>query len=572
MQTNTLQSRQAVAAPLSGDPAQVLLVVFFALLLFPLLFILRFLDNNTLVSWQWTISREVFPRLFLLLLTGIPVTAMLARYLPLEKIPLAAIPPIGLVWLSPMWCVSEPLIDAGRYFLQAKYLATYGLPVFLREWGRDLWVWTDLPLTATLYGVIVSLFGEERFWLQAVNSVLFTCSLWVTALVGQRLWDKTTGLAAGILLMSMPLYFVQASFTLNDSHLLFLFVLSILLHLMAVDHGRFSIVAAALSLAALLLTKYSAFFFATIHLVPAVLAGVRGEREKRQRSCLVLLLAFLFVMPFWVMKHEVVLSQLSLLLTYQAEGLGRWRESHLSTFLFHVHPFVVFLALPAMAIACRKKEQAFLFLGWLPLAALALGVGRSRYLFPLLPIMALFAANGLYRFVHSPWARRALLLAILFSSALQAYGGAVPFLQKISMANLQDAGNWIDRHATGPVTVHFLPQSASSGDTYALLPLLDLYTRADLLPAGTRPAPARHRQYQNSLQFTEEMEEARFYRERQRKKTRTHVVLSSQPVDRRTAEDVTRCGQGAIVDRFWRDSAVFRYKALVTMVESDPPC
>ena len=549
-----------------------LLVVFFALLLFPLLFILRFLDNNTLASWQWTISRDLFPRLFLLLIAGMPVTAMLARYLPLEKIPPAVLLPMGLVWLAPIWPVPEPLLDAGRYFLQAKYLATYGLPVFLREWGGDLWVWTDLPLTATLYGVVVSFFGEERYWLQGVNSALFACALWVTALVGQRLWDKTTGLAAGLLLMSMPLYFVQASFVLNDSHLLFLFVLSIFFHLQAVDRGRFSIVAAALSLAALLLTKYSAVFFATVHLAPAVLAWVKGESERRRRSCLVLLLAFLFITPFLVMKHEVVLSQLAMLLTYQAEGLGRWQESYLSTFLFHVHPFVVLLALPAMAIACRKKEQAFFLLGWLPLAALVLGIGRSRYLFPLLPIMALFAANGLYRFVHSPWARRALLLAVLFSSALQAHGSAVPFLQKISMANLRDAGTWIDRHATGPVTVHFLPQAASTGDTYALLPLLDLYTMVELLPAEIRHAPARHRQYQNSLQFTGEMEEARFYRERQRKKTRTHVILSSQPVDPRTAGDVTRCGQVSIVNTFWQDSTIFRYKALVTVVESDRPC
>ena len=93
----------------------------------------------------------------------------------------------------PFWKVPEVIVDASRYFTQAKHLDVYGIGYFLREWGRDINIWTDMPLIPFLYGLIFKLFGESRIYIQAFTTLLFSLTVVLTYNIGKTLWDETVG-------------------------------------------------------------------------------------------------------------------------------------------------------------------------------------------------------------------------------------------------------------------------------------------------------------------------------------------------------------------------------------------
>ena len=65
----------------------------------------------------------------------------------------------------------EMVIDASRYFVQAKYFDLFGPRAFFRDWGGALPAWTDLPLPSLLYGAVFRLCGEHRLPQQVFTSV-----------------------------------------------------------------------------------------------------------------------------------------------------------------------------------------------------------------------------------------------------------------------------------------------------------------------------------------------------------------------------------------------------------------
>src|SRR3990167_2846281 len=101
---------------------QILLISFCALILIPLLYIGRLADDNTLTSWKW-----VFPATGILQVFFVLVPALLCAY-ALSRLRFAGVRAyaflLALSFLSvlPLWQAPETVIDASRYFVQAKHL------------------------------------------------------------------------------------------------------------------------------------------------------------------------------------------------------------------------------------------------------------------------------------------------------------------------------------------------------------------------------------------------------------------------------------------------------------------
>jgi len=202
-----------------------------------LLYALRSLDDNRLVSWA-QMANLVSPSLPLAgLLLMLPIAYGLARF-PLPGPPLLF--PLAFLAFALFWGMPETIVDAARYFTQAKHLAVYGPGFFLREWGGEIDAWTDLPLLPLLYGLIFKYAGEVRLYAQILNSLLFALTVTTTALLAAELWDREIGNLAGVLLLAVPYLFTQTPLLLVDVGAMAFLLLAAYLFLIALRRGGWS--------------------------------------------------------------------------------------------------------------------------------------------------------------------------------------------------------------------------------------------------------------------------------------------------------------------------------------------
>ena len=478
------------------------------------LYVARSLDDNRLTSWRWAFAAEdALP--WALLLAFAVLFAHVAGFAgsrlrrPALALFASAFAATALLWPEP-----EVIVDAARYFTQAKQAEAYGAAYFLRAWGGEIPAWTDLPLVPLLYGAIFSVLGEERVYIQAFTSLLFAGTAVLTYWLGRALWSEGVGLAAGALLLGMPYLLVQVPLMLVDVPTMFFVTAAVCATLAAVRHGGPARVAlASLAIAAALGTKYSAWLMLSVLPVVA-LAGARVAPDAVLRragavAAVSVLLAGLVLFP----AAEVVGAQLALLRDYQAPGLRRWEESLVSTFLFQIHPFVTLAAAASLFLAWRARDARYAIVAWLPLLTLALGIRRARYLIPMLPMLALMAAYGLQA-IRGVELRRHAVLCVVASSLAIALFGFLPFLLGSSAVNLKHAGAYLDTLSDEAIEVVVLPQVHASVNPAISVPLLDLHTGKRLVSGAASSAPPPGESARSSLRFTWEYRSPAYYRAR----------------------------------------------------------
>ena len=472
------------------------LVVVVALATFFTLWLFRAYDDNRLVSWRWAFADTGAVELLSLLVLALVLAVLLSRRQPAVR----ATPIIlfVLAWLAalPFWSGPEPIVDSARYFTQAKHLALHGPAYFATQWGREIAAWTDLPLVPFLYGVILSLFGEERLYLQAFTTLLFAATVVLTYLIGRALWHERLGWHGALLLLAMPYLLTQVPLMLVDVPTMFFFTAAVYAVIQALARAGAWIPAAAALVAAAALTKYSVWPMLAAALA-AILLGQRWQPAVVVRAGAVIAGGGLALAIYIVAAQDVVAAQLALLHDYQAPGLGRWRESLASTFLFQIHPFVTVAALLSLFLAWKRRDARYAVLGAPWLVMLVFASGRIRYLLPLFPLLALMAAYGLELMRHARLERLIVWCAVTTSVAIAAFG-YLPFLRQTSAANLENAGTFLDRLADQTVEVFTLSQTGAAINPAVSVPLLDLYTRKRLVyrEAGTAPPPGtRPRRY-----------------------------------------------------------------------------
>ncbi|MEN8143017.1 MAG: glycosyltransferase family 39 protein, partial [Thermodesulfobacteriota bacterium] len=215
----------------------ILLIAFLSLLSFPVLYICRFLDNNTLTGWQWVFAGVSVPMIIGLLLAALVISYIVSSKVPPVRRSLVGLFSLSILAVIPLWSEPELLIDSGRYFLQAKYLSTYGFPRFIREWGGEIGAWTDLPLIPALYGLLFKVFGESRVVIQAFNTLLFALTVLLTSGIGRILWGRETGYYAGLLLLGMPYLLTQVPLLLVDIPTMFFLTLALFSFIRALKDG-----------------------------------------------------------------------------------------------------------------------------------------------------------------------------------------------------------------------------------------------------------------------------------------------------------------------------------------------
>jgi 4-amino-4-deoxy-L-arabinose transferase-like glycosyltransferase len=549
------------------EPAQaewILLAFLCSAAVIPLLFIARAADGSTFTSWRWVFSEELALRAELLLvpaLLGALAAARLSQRGPARHL-LLVLAPVAAV--LPLWQAPETVLDASRYFVQARWLSEYGVARFVHEWGRGIDAWTDLPLVPFLYGVAFRTLGESRPVAQALGTALFASTAALAWSIGRELWDEETGLHAGLLLVGVPLLLAQVPLLLVDVPTMFLVALATRALLSAVRRGGVLRTAAcALALCAAALAKYSAVPALAVLTVAAVAAGPAPRRTAAGRAAAAVLLAAAMAAALLAARPDAVASQLRLLAGYQWSGLGRWREGFASTFLFQAHPFLVALAAAGALTAARERDRRFLVAGAGALLAVLVGSTRARYAIPLLPFLALAAARGL-RALPDRGTRTLVAWCVVASSVVIAWTGYLPFLSRTSFANLQAAGERLDALPGRTVEVWALPQQASSGSTFAAIPLLDYYTRKRIVSPQEWPLRAGGAQAGTSpLRFSWEMRRPPFYAAPEGERAPALVVLSSEPLPRPLPPPLRER------ERLDASSGAFLYRTVVTIHARD---
>ena len=544
-----------------------LLVLFMTLVAFPLQYICRSLDMSTLTSWRWVFTgispAKVYGFLLITVLLAIPLSI---PDLP-EKHPLFFLYVSAFLICIPFLNTPEVLLDSARYFLQAKYLARHGIQDFFRGWGSTINPWTDLPIVPFFYGVLFKLFGETKTVIAVFNALLFSCIPLLTYLTGKLLWDRSTGFIAGLFVLASPYLLTQVPLMLVDIHTMFFLLLAVCTFLYALEQGGYLwLFTAAVAIILALFSKYSTWPMLGV-LGIIVLVRVNSNPQgvlKRSLVVAAMTCCLLGIIFFW--KGDVIIQQLQFLRTYQMEGLKRWEEGYVAAVFFQTHPFVLLTALYGIYRILRNRDKKILIPGWFVLLIFLLELKRVRYLMPLLPFMAITGAYGL-REIKFGQVRRYVAYCCLGSSLIIALLVYKPFLTRTSMANLKDAGRFLDTLNDHAVEVYCIPQARSLGNTSVVVPILDLYTKKILYQEQAWTSTEGHMKAKNvSLRFTWELMQPDYYRGNMYSGLQIPlVIIASTPVNELPAIMAEKHPEIQLLKQFNKTSGIYRYQTFVSV-------
>ena len=562
-------------------------------LLFPvLLYRSRHLDDNTLTNWQWVFQNAADPgQLWLMLLLLTPLFWLLAVAPELrEKIGVGhqffqrqnwCPTPIFLVFLL-AFCACllfldspEVIVDASRYFIQAKSFGEHGPLYFFREWGGDIFAWTDLPLMSILYGMLFTVFGEARLAAQLLNALMFALTALLIAQLGRDLWDEETGQAGALLFLGFPYLYSQTPLLLVDIGTMFFLLLAMAsLHRAMTRGGAYYITLTCVAVIGVFLVKYSAWLLLS-GLIPIFLYSLSPDwRRATLRATAALLPAVLCVGAVFWGQREIMAEQITLLLEFQRPALREgWTESLVSTFFFQTHPLLTAALLYSLYRAGRLRDLRYPVVAWLVILVLViLELRRIRYSIPIFPLLALLAGYGL-RDLADPALRRHLLVVIAGSSLLLAWGAFLPFTQSMGDRNLQQAGRFLNTLPQEEIGVVVLAAEDPVMDPRVTLPLLDLFTRKEpFLISLPEPPPPPPGVAQSPLRFTWEMKLPDFYQPPPEPPLPEVLVIIKGSSGALIPPEITVKLRGyRELGRFTNDSGIFQHHPLVLIYGASRP-
>jgi hypothetical protein len=546
-------------------------LVFAGLLLatFLILFFSRSLDDNRLTSWQYVFGFADPKMVLLLLEAGILPAFFLSKSSFPGRHPLLFLFFFSYAAAAIFWHEPEVIVDASRYFTEAKHLELYGAGYFLKEWGRAIPAWTDMPAVPFFYGLIFRFFGETRLFIEVFNTLLFSLTVVLTCLVGSKLWDEATGFFGGMLLLGMPYLFSQVPLMLVDLPSTFFLMLSVYAFISAIESGGPLILLAAAAIFITFFAKYSTWLMLTI--LPVVLAVYLIRRPSHspdqylRRGLLVLLASGIMIGCFAAYKYDVISAQMQLLVAYQKPGLRRWGEGFLSTFFFQMWPWITVAAVFSLYRAMREKDLRFLIVLWLPLLIFSLRIERIRYsvvAFPMIALAASFWLSGLRKREIANFA----VYCIAVSSIVLAASAFLPFLDRISAVNIRDAGAFVDHLGGGGIRVFTLPEDHPVVNPAVAVPLLDLFTHKKIrYDYASSSEPDSEEILTSPLRFTFEYRNPAYYSEEQGGKETAVVIISAKQGESLPpgVEEAVRHFTGRKI--FGATENVFKYQTMATI-------
>ena len=550
--------------------SHVLLITLLTLNAFMLLFILRNADDNRLTSWQWVFADVELTWFIPLIALGIIITYALLSSPVSRQRPLLFLFLISFAVGTIFWKIPEVIVDTSRYFTQAKHLEIYGIKYFISGWGKNINAWTDLPLVPFLYGLIFKFFGETRAFIQVFTTLAFSLTVVFTYLIGKTLGDEETGFFAGTLLLGIPYIFSQTPLMLVDVPTMFFLTLSIYTFIMAMEKGGAWPAFSSIAIFCTLFSKYSTWIMLSvlpvIFLVHLKNPGGRHNKAVIFRCVLAALIAAVFTGIIFIFKSEVILRQIDFLREYQAPGLRRWGESFVSTFLFQVHPFITIAAIYSVYEAFRKKDLKFLIIFWLLFLIVLFQVRRSRYVMVIFPMLALMASYGLQK-IKTPEIRRYIASCIVGVSLVVAIFAYLPFLQRMSLVNCKDAGRFLDSVHAEKIEVFTIPSAKSAVNPSIAVPILDLFTDADILYRQDKEFSLPFEKIEKSpLRFTWEYKNPAYYIKDDKDSGKDAIVIISNRTNKLLPNRIKRKIKGyKKTGVFNTSTGIFRYSPVVTI-------
>ena len=567
---------------LSKKYSHFILIVLCTLITFALQFNFRAFDDNRLTSWKWAFADSNMAWYLPALLVSIFILYISIKFFSAWTGLFLSI--FSFTVSAASWGTPEVIVDASRYFTQAKHLEVYGIGYFISEWGGSLNAWTDMPLAPFLYGILFKCFGESRTVIQVFTSFLFSMTVLLTYLIGQRLWDEENGFIAGLLLLGIPYVFSQTPLMLVDVPAMFFLTLTAFTFICAVEKGGVWIFASSAALFCAAFVKYSTWMMLSI--LPIIFIvylfkkngasgdGLPADRQRHEarkkilyRGLSVAAIAGVLIGIVIIYKYDVVSAQIAFLREYQAPGLRRWGESFASTFLYQVHPFITLAGLYSFYLAFRKRDPKFLIISWLIILIVAMQIKRSRYVLIAFPMLALMASYGLQK-IKEIETRRVIVSCIVASSLLVAVFAYRPFLQSMSLVNLKDAGVFLDSVKTERVEIYTTYSPRSIVNPAVAVPILDLFTDKDIFyhhdPDYTLPFKKIEK---SPLRFTWEYENPEYYLPDQNinDENIAIVVISNGPM-KDVRDGILKQVEGYKAARVFNASTrLFRYSPVVSI-------
>jgi hypothetical protein len=536
-----------------------------------MLFIFRAADDNRLTSWEWVFANVDASKVYFIFIAGIIIAWAVARVSLPERYFSVFLFLFSFIPAVVFWRIPEVIIDASRYFTQAKHLEVYGIRYFLREWGRGINVWTDMPLMPFLYGLIFKFFGESRVYIQLFNTLLFSMTVVLTYLIGKALWDRTVGFYGGILLLGIPYLFTQVPLMLVDVPTMFFLVLSVFTFIKALGQGSIWIGLSSFAIFLAAFSKYSVWLMLSVLMVIFVVAVIRSKdsgRDKRiilYRGALIISISAVLIAVVLLYKYDVFSEQMRLLITYQRPALRRWGETFISTFFFQIHPFITFSALFSVYVAFKKKDVRYVIISSLVMLVYLLQIKRIRYLMIVFPMLTLMASYGLCE-MRDRELRKFIVSCIVISSLVLALFAYLPFLQKVSTVNLKYAGEFVGSLNGKYVEVYTLPQNDLEVNPAVAVPMLDLFTKKIIGYNYKEGVFASAGDIQTSpLRFTWEFKNPGYYAVNREDFNIPVIIISDNPNPALPDYIIQRINGHRYSKVFKTWEGIFRYKTIVTV-------
>jgi hypothetical protein len=544
------------------------LLIFILSLATPLvLYFTRSFDDNRLTSWKWVFSTADHSRFIVVLIVVLCVAWFLSRFSFYEKGKPLVLFVTSFAMASFFWSEPEVIVDAARYFTQAKHLKVYGVGYFAEQWGKSIFAWTDLPLVPFLYGLVFKFFGEHRILIQALNTVFYSLTVVLTYQLGKTLWNEEVGFWGGILLLGFPYLYTQVPLLLVDVPTMFFFMLAVVTCVYALENGGMNrIVAASFSLFLVFYVKYSSWIMLTI--IPVICAYLIFKNPmKTVRRCGVLaLLSSIFIGLLFMMYQDIFIDQINFLVDYQRPGLKRWSESYVSTFFFQTHPFITAAALFSFIVAARKVDFRFIIISFLVLLFLFMQVKRIRYTLPIFPMLALMAAYAMET-IQSKALKKHLVFSVVGTSFVVAFIGFLPLLKSLGVQNLQKTGQYLN---TLPGTlfevVSFAGEDAVVNPDLGV-PGLDIYTDKKLFYEKKKISPqVVERTKTSPLRFTWEYPMPEYYSMAKESKTFDGLVIISDDLNHPMPESAkNKISEYPVRKIFQQSSNIFQHQTFITV-------
>ena len=554
--------------------AQFILISSVFLFTFVALFLLRGVDDNSLFRWSWVFAQVDASRIYLYILIGLIISFFLSRTAVPDyyQIPFLAV--LSFAVSALFWKEPEIIVDASRYFSQAKHLEVYGIGYFLKEWGGMIPAWTDMPLIPVLFGLLFKLFGESRTVIQIFTSTLFALTTVLTYLIGKKLWNRETGFAGGLLLLGIPYLLTQVPLMLVDVPTMFFLALSVFTFLDALaQDGVARIVCSVAAIICTVVSKYSAWFMLSV-LGVVLLVYTKHSVESKghrplERGLLILLIAAAVSGAALLFKLDVVSEQIAFLLEYQKPGLSRWGESFQSTFLFQMHPFITVSAMVSVVVAWRKRDMRYAIISWLILLVVVFTIRRIRYLVPVFPLFTLMAGYGL-QIMRREDITRFIVYGVVTTSLVIAVFAYRPLAENMSAGNLQHAGAYLNTLDGGEIEVITLPPEVPVVNHAVGVPLLDLFTNKRIQYFYRQGAFPPHEEIESSpLRFTWEYRNPAYYSAPVARAGDAPIVILSDASNSPLTDPVSRRLEGYRLSKSFNvNEGIFRYTVGVRVYQS----